>query len=74
MVKTLFELNKGDKGVINNVFGMEEKKIKRLIELGFVPFEKVEVINKQKNIILLGIRGYAICLDKQIASHIEISL
>lgn len=74
MSENLNDVNKGERAVITGIDGLNIKRIKRLYELGFAKNEVVEVLKKNKNIILVGIRGYAICLDKEIACHIQVKL
>ena len=49
---------------------MQEEKHKRLLELGFIKGTRVEIIKRTKDALLIGIRGYVIALDKDVAGCI----
>ena len=70
----LSSLKEKETSVIFLVEEIEQKMNRRLIELGFVKNEKVEVIKnlkKGKN-MLISIRGYVLSLDYFIASKIMV--
>ena len=61
---------KNNKCVISNIQNMQEEKHKRLLELGFIKGTRVEIIKRTKDTLLIGIRGYVIALDKDVAGCI----
>ena len=68
----LCELKTGDKAVLSRIEGVEISRHKRLIELGLVGGAKIEVLKKEKNIMLVGVRGYALSLDGLVTNCIEV--
>ncbi len=68
----LFDLNERQEGVVCEIYGIERAKHKRLVELGFVFGEKVVILKKNKNLVIVGIRGYSLCLDKRLSGSIKV--
>ncbi len=70
----LSSLKEKEKSVIFLVEEINQKMNRRLIELGFVKNEKVEVIKnlKRGKNMLIAIRGYVLSLDYFIASKIMV--
>ena len=67
-LKPLTDLKQGD---IANIACIK-KRHKRLIELGFFDGAKIEVLktNKLSKLMLVGIRGFCLCLDFNLASRV----
>ena len=68
----LSSLKERDACVLTGINNIEKTKHKRLIELGFVYGEKLEVLKKNKNFLIIGIRGYCLCLDFSLANSISV--
>ncbi len=75
MIKTLNQLEKGEKGKINAFKGKSEFK-KHLMEMGFVRGSdvKVERVAPLGDPIEVKIKGYSISLRKEDAKKIEIEI
>ena len=71
-VCSLMELKSDEIGVLYRIENLEKAKHKRLIEMGFVSDAKLEVLRKNKNIVLVGVRGFTLCLDKRLAEAIKV--
>ena len=68
----LNSLKNGEKTIVYNIINFDEKMNYRLIELGFVKGEKIEIIKnfkKAKNMLIV-IRGYVLSLDYSLAEKI----
>ena len=68
---TLDLVREGAVAVIDKLNVSELKIYKRLLELGFVKGTKLEVIKKTKQVLLVGIRGYTLAIDKKITEQID---
>lgn len=68
----LIDVKQGEKVCFCNIDNMQEDKHKRLMELGFVSGTKIEVLKKTKGVSLVGLRGFAVALDKEILSKIKV--
>ena len=68
----LCEVRENQEVVLCEVEGVEIKKAKRLIELGFVKQAKIYLLKKTKGLILVGIRGSYIAIDEEIAKGIKV--
>lgn len=60
---------KGDTKIIQRFIGKEEV-ITRLREMGFVPGEKIQILDHNASGIILLIKGVKIALDRNLASRI----
>jgi len=60
---------KGDTKIIQRFIGKEDA-VTRLREMGFVPGEKVQVLDHNASGIILLIKGVKLALDKNLASRI----
>lgn len=71
-LKPLTDLKQGDIANIACIKNLDEKRHKRLIELGFFDGAKIEVLktNKLSKLMLVGIRGFCLCLDFNLASRV----
>ena len=71
-IVSLSSLIEKERCVISKIEQIEVAKHKRLIELGFVKDEKLEVLKKNKNLMIVGLRGYSLCLDCSLAASIKV--
>ena len=55
---------------------LEQKYFRRLLELGFLPGAKVQVIKKSltNQTILVGVGGCVFIMKKNIASYVQVSI
>ena len=70
----LSSLKSGNKTIIKNVDEINEKMNRRLIELGFVKNQKIEILknfNKAKN-MLVCVRGCVLSIDYFIADKVVV--
>jgi len=70
----LLELENGAHTAVYKVNEFDKKMNRRLIELGFVKNEKIEVIKnlKKSKSMLISIRGYVLSLDYIIAERVMV--
>ena len=68
----LIKLKGGQSSAVYSVNEFDKKMNRRLIELGFVKNEKIEVIKnlKKSKSMLIAIRGYVLSLDYIIAEKV----
>lgn len=71
-IMKLSDIKQDGSAVLESIDKIEEKKQKRLLELGFVEGTKMKVLNKSKGLLLIGVRGYSIALDKEITDNINV--
>ncbi len=71
-ITSLDKIKTNGVAIICKIEGLEKRKHKRLLELGFTSKTKVKVIKKNNlaKLIMLGIRGYTICMDFNMAKCI----
>ena len=73
--KVLIDLKAKDKAIIFKILDFDIKQKNRLIEMGFVKNQKIEVVKnfkKTKTMIVL-VRGYTLALDYFLAKNIIVS-
>lgn len=68
----LSDLKEEKVGVVQGIVLCDIEKHKRLIELGFVSYTKVEMLKNDRRAksVVVGVRGYALALDYTIADGI----
>ena len=71
----LNQIEQGSLCVIHDKVGLDLARHKRLIELGFVNGTKLKVIknSKKAKILLVGLRGFSISLDYDLAEKIRVN-
>lgn len=69
-IMPLFDVKPGRVGVLARIDGVEKNKHKRLIELGFYEGARLEVLVRRPNIAIVGVRGYAMSLDRTLMEKI----
>ena len=63
------------KARVLGVKNLETSLHKRLIELGILQGEKIEVLkNSKNNLLLIGTRGYSLSIDCRIAEKISVEV
>lgn len=72
MSLSLNNLKEGEKGAVLSISNLENRIVKRLIEMGFVHGEKIEVIRRLNGLIIVGLRSFALAIDSMLASKITI--
>ena len=71
-IMKLSDIKQDGSAVLESIDKIEEKKQKRLLELGFVEGTKIKVLKKSTGLLLIGVRGYSIVLDKEITDKINV--
>lgn len=71
-IMKLSDIKQDGSAVLESIDKIEEKKQKRLLELGFVEGTKIKVLKKSKGLLLIGVRGYSIALDQEITDKINV--
>ncbi len=66
----LNKLSVGETAIIDRLENIETKKRKRLNEMGFFCGAKIVVLKKLRSVLIVGIRGFALCLDRETAENI----
>lgn len=73
MVKTLYQMSKGEKGKVLTIRG-GRGRILRLAELGIIPGEEVTLIQKSFGPIIIRIKDTNLALGRGIAQSILVEV
>ncbi|MGB9856753.1 MAG: FeoA family protein [Dictyoglomaceae bacterium] len=73
MVKTLYQMNKGEKGKVLTIRG-GRGRILRLAELGIIPGEEIILVQKSFGPVIIKIKDTNLALGRGIAQNILVEV